>query len=321
VSEVRTDYDGAWKELLERYFVEFVHFFFPQVHGGIDWSRGYEFLDKELQRVVRDAELGRRLADKLVKVWRRDGDEAWVLVHVEVQGDVEPGFGRRMYVYNYRLFDRYDRRVATLAVLADRQPGWRPDGFAYDLWGCGVRLVFPMIKLLDYEAQWDLLEQGPNPFAIIVMAHLKAQATYHDAEGRLHWKLTLVKMLYQRGYEKKDILELFRFIDWLMALPEELEISFMEALRQYEEDVKMPYVTSVERIGIKKGIQQGIQKGLVQKSREAVIEILEARFDSAPGVIVDMVNHMDDLSLLKMLLKQAATVGALEEFKKVLFDL
>jgi hypothetical protein len=39
--------------------------------------------------VVRDAELGRRLADKLVKVWRRDGEEVWVLIHIEVQGQVE----------------------------------------------------------------------------------------------------------------------------------------------------------------------------------------------------------------------------------------
>lgn len=92
-------------------------------------------------------------------------------------------------------------------------------------------------------------------------------------------------MLYQRGYQKKDILELFRFIDWLMVLPEEfelipeeLELSLTEALIRYEEEVKMPYVTSVQREGIKKGIeqgiQQGIQQGMLQKSREAVIEIL-----------------------------------------------
>jgi hypothetical protein len=31
-----------------------------------------------------------------------------------------------MYVYNYRLFDRYDRPVVSLAVLADASPTWRP---------------------------------------------------------------------------------------------------------------------------------------------------------------------------------------------------
>jgi hypothetical protein len=76
-----TDYDSPWKEALERYLPQFLEFFFPEAHGDICWERGYEFLDKELQQVVRDAELGRRLADKLVKVWRTGGEEVWVLIH------------------------------------------------------------------------------------------------------------------------------------------------------------------------------------------------------------------------------------------------
>ena len=71
-------------EAIERYFEAFMAFFFPGAHAGIDWSRGYEFLDTQLQQVVRDGQLGRRLADKLVRVWRKDGEEAWVLVHIEV---------------------------------------------------------------------------------------------------------------------------------------------------------------------------------------------------------------------------------------------
>ena len=162
------------------------------------------------------------------------------------------------------------------------------------------------------------------------MADLKAQATRRDPNGRLQWKLTLVKMLYQRGYTKEDILELFRFIDWLMVLPDDLELSFTEALREYEEETKMAYVTSIERRGLQQGLQEGLQQGLqeglqqglqqglrqglLQKSREAVIEILEARFEVVPQSIVEIINDVDDLSILKMLLKKAATVQALEDF-------
>ena len=42
--------------------------------------------------MVRDAELGRRLADRRILVCRRDGDDAWVLVLLEVQGRAEPSF-------------------------------------------------------------------------------------------------------------------------------------------------------------------------------------------------------------------------------------
>lgn len=65
------DADTPWKEALDRYFEPFMALFFSQAHSEIDWSRGYEPLDKELQQIVREAEIGRRLVDKLVRVWRR----------------------------------------------------------------------------------------------------------------------------------------------------------------------------------------------------------------------------------------------------------
>lgn len=75
------DYDTPWKDALSRYFPEFIAFYFPQAHAEIDWGRPHVFLDKELEQVVRDAELGRRLVDKLVRVATRAGPWQWVLVH------------------------------------------------------------------------------------------------------------------------------------------------------------------------------------------------------------------------------------------------
>ncbi len=73
-SAQRQDYDSPWKEILECYFQEFIAFFFPEIAEETDWERGYVFLDKEFQQVTRDAELGRRYADKLVQLWRNNGD-------------------------------------------------------------------------------------------------------------------------------------------------------------------------------------------------------------------------------------------------------
>jgi len=125
------DFDSPWKEALEQALPDFLALFFsPDAHAGIDWSRGYRFRDKELQQVVRDAELGRRYADKLAEVYTLDGAETWVLV-----------------------------------------------------------------------------------------------------------------------------------LDWILRLPEDLELEFREELIAFEEKEHMPYVTSVERIGIQKGLQQGRREG------------------------------------------------------------
>ena len=109
----------------------------------IDWARRYETLDKELQQVLRHAEQGRRYVDKLVKVWLKNGEEKWLLIHIEVQVWKESDFAKRMYVYNYRIFDRYDKEVVSLAVLADDDPTWRPSHYGYSRWGFRTSTDFP----------------------------------------------------------------------------------------------------------------------------------------------------------------------------------
>ncbi len=44
--------DSPWKEVLEDLFEEFLEFFFPEVHRDLDFTQGYEFLDKELQQIL-----------------------------------------------------------------------------------------------------------------------------------------------------------------------------------------------------------------------------------------------------------------------------
>ena len=69
------DFDSPWKDALDDFLEPFLALCFPKVHEGIDWSRAPEPLDKELQQIVREGEIGRRLVDKLFKVWRRQGAE------------------------------------------------------------------------------------------------------------------------------------------------------------------------------------------------------------------------------------------------------
>ena len=48
---------------------------------------------------------------------------------------------------------------------------------------------------------------------MVMMAHLKAREVRDGAE-RKQWKLRLMRGLYERGYNREEILTLFRFIDW-----------------------------------------------------------------------------------------------------------
>jgi hypothetical protein len=321
----QSDFDSPWKDILESYFAEFMAFFFPQAYVDIDWSRKHESLDTELQQIVQDSELGKRMVDKLVNVCLKNGEESWILIHIEIQSQRETNFAKRMYVYNYRIFDRYDRFVISLAVLGDEHPSWKPSQFGYDMWGFKVGIEFPIIKLLDYRDRWSELEENQNPFAIVVMAHLKTQETSNSYEDRKRWKSNLAKLLYKRGYDREEIIQLLKFIDWIMYLPEDLNRSFWQEIYKYEEVNLMPYVLSIERIALKegyeKGIQDGMQQGVQQESQRLLIQTLNIKFEAIPVSLIDKINSINSTETLEMLHRHAVLCNSLEDFKKNLNSL
>jgi hypothetical protein len=48
------------------------------------------------------------------------------------------------------------------------------------MWGSTMGLNYLKTKLLDYKDKWAYLKRQDNPFAIVVMAHLKALETRKD---------------------------------------------------------------------------------------------------------------------------------------------
>ncbi len=250
------------------------------------------FLDQELRQVVRDAELGQRFVDKLVKVYLKDGEETWILIHLEIQSQYESQFAERIYVYNYRIFDKYRRRVASFIVLGDENTNWRPSEFGYEIFGCQINFSFPVVKLLDLGQDWEALVNNRNPFATVVMAHLKAHQTRNNRQERLEWKLSLTRRLYQQGYQRQDVINLFRFIDWLMSLPKNLEQEFWREIRQLEEETRMPYITSVERLGIEQGMQRGIEQGMQREGANLVLRQLNRRLGQVTTSVEKQVRQL-----------------------------
>jgi hypothetical protein len=304
-----SDYDNPWKDALDRWFEAFLAFFFPDAHRRIDWSRGWLSLDAELRQVVRDAELGKRLADQLVQVWLLDGREVCLLIHVEVQGWPEEDFARRMFVYHYRIFDRYNQQVISLAVLADDRPNWRPSHFGYDLVGCHLAFASPIVKLLDFDARRPLLEASGNPFATVVLAHLATGQTRDDPASRQAWKVRLVRGLYERGLSRDDVLQLFHLIDWMMDLPPALEQLFDQEIEAIEREKHMPYVSSIER--------RALERGRAEGKAEMLLRALGRHFQTAvPEEIVARIRAATDPALLDRWFDLVYDTRTLDEFQQ-----
>ena len=295
-------YDSPWKEAVEHYFPEFIAFYFPEAYAQIDWSKEHVFLDQELRAVVQDAELGKRFVDKLVRVSLLNGDEKWIYIHIEVQGTRQAEFAKRMFVYNYRIYDRYDKPVASFAVLADDQVNWRPDNFSYSVLGSETSIHFPIAKLTDYHDMVNELLTMDNSFAVVTATHIMTQQTRKNAVARYKAKQLLVRLLYQRQWDKQRIIDLFSVIDWMMRLPEELDQQLWQEIEIFEENEKMQYVTSIERIGIAKGLQEGRQEGLLEGEAEMLGLMLKHRFGELSDTVVNKLRHAKEDQLKQWLI-------------------
>ena len=275
-------YDSPWKEAVEHYFPEFMAFYFPHAHIEIDWSKEHVFLDQELRAVVQDSGLGTRFVDKLVRVNVLNGDEQWIYIHVEVQGTKQAEFAKRMFVYNYRIYDRYDRPVASLAVLADKNRSWKPGSYGFTVLGCSHTITFPVAKLTDYNNNLDELLASDNAFGWITAAHILTQQTRMQHQERYDAKLRLIRILYQRHWEKQRIIDLLYIVDWLMQLPDWLSSKLWQELETIEEREQVRYVTSIERLGIAKGRMEGRVEGRLEGESRLLKRQLERRFGLLP---------------------------------------
>jgi hypothetical protein len=211
--------DAPWKQIFRLYYREGMELLFPQIACEIDWTQPIEFLDKEFGKIAPDAATGKRFADQLVKVYLKRGKPIFLLIHVEIQASRESYFAYRIFTYALRILDYFGQPATSLVVLCDADEKWRPHSYGFSLPGTSLNFEFSTAKLLDYRDLWDELESSQNPFAWVIMAHLKMQETKRDKPSRKIWKMRLVRGLHESGYNKSDILNIYKFIDWILSLP------------------------------------------------------------------------------------------------------
>jgi hypothetical protein len=155
---------------------------------------------------------------------------------------------------------------------------------------------------------WAELETTDSPSAQVVLAHLRALETRCDPEGRRRYKVQLIKGLYRRGWTPEDVRQLLRVIDWMLDLPPELQQGFEEEIHEWEEENRMPYVTSFERSGMEKGSRDAF--------REAIALALATKFGSSGKRLMPRVrgiNGVEELRALLMAILSADNLGEVRD--------
>lgn len=285
--------------------------FFPHIYADIDFDREILFLSQELRKLEPDHNVGKRVADTLVQVYLKDGSRRCIciLIHIEVQGTKEPDFPMRMFIYYYRIFDKFREQgneIVSLAILTDEDLGYRPDQFSVKRWGFEHTLKIPIVKIADYRADKEKqrqLEVSGSPMAMVVRTQLESlKAKKAEPRRRFNTKLELIRQCYRGGYRKVQIRTLLKFIDWILLLPEDLQDELKQEIYTIEEENKMAYIPTWERKakeeGRQEGRQEGHQKGRLEErqelNRDHAVKMIQN------GIAINLVSQIIGLSALEI---------------------
>ena len=226
--------DTLWKSILEDVFEDFLRFFYPNADDIFDFEKGFDFLDKELEELFPQTDSKNvRYVDKLVRVWLKNGREEWILIHVEVQGNGDKTFAKRMYIYRYRIQDRYDRPVVAWAILTDKNKKFHPTEYKESLLGTEMIYRFNAYKVINQSEK--ALKESENPFAIVLLTVLLAlKKTKLNELELIDLKLDLVKNLLKKEISKKKIHALMNFLKHYVSFNEENTLIFEQKLDQFK---------------------------------------------------------------------------------------
>lgn len=267
--------DLLWKGIIESLAEDFLRLFFPIWSKSIDFQRGFEFLDNELAQLSPESAAQRRVTDKLIKVFFKDGSEKWVLIHVEVQGYRDKDFARRLFIYYYRLYDRYALPITTLAIFIDPHPDYHPQIYETELAGTSLSFRFNTFKLLDYPL--EQLRNMNNPFArVLETASLFLSPRRISDSNLLQKMIDMVRRMKSDGYELQKIRYLMDFIRM------SIEFKNKRIIRKFESEIYKIFDKSramgIEEIILeetkKQGVQEGLEQGLEQGLQEAKIQFV-----------------------------------------------
>lgn len=219
------DYDGNWKEISSALIDDFIAFFLPEIHPLRDFTQPIVFLEQELQEMLPDTESD-KMVDKLLKVSLQNGNEEWILVHIEFQTAAEKDFTARMYHYYQLIRAKYDRQVSALVVYTGKHKPRIYDYYKEQSYTSSLVYRFKTYHIACQNP--DELLLNPNPFAIVVLANYYVLKTRHHQKDRLTFKEQLYDCARSRGYDDRHTAQLIAFLNSLMRLNALLQQAFRE---------------------------------------------------------------------------------------------
>jgi hypothetical protein len=256
------DHDRLFKELLTRFFLDFLEVFCPELAKYLD-PGSLEFLDKE---VFTDVTRGERHEVDLVAKARFRGQPLGFLIHVEAQARQQAVFAQRMFRYFARFHEKHNLPVYPIAVFSYQTPKEREPA--------EYHIGFPDLAVLQFrfrvvqlnQLAWQDFEKRTSPILAALMANMQ-RGPKEGAQVKLVWLRMLARL--QLDPARRELIS--GFVDAYLRLTMKEEQQFgaeLQELDPKEREGVMEIVTS----WMEKGLEQGLDR-----ERKLVLRMLRKR--------------------------------------------
>ena len=265
--------DILWKGIIEDLCDDFILFFFHEASKEFDFTKGFEFLDKELIQLFPETENNPKFVDKLVKVHLKTGEESWILVHVEVQGYQEVNFEHRMFIYYYRILEKHNKPITALAIFTDEDKNYHPKEYVSDYLGTKLSYRFNTYKVMDQDE--EELSKSQNIFSQVILTVLIWLKNRKKGDDILYdKKLKIASDLMKRAYPKNKVRSMMNFINLSLNLKRpELNSNFYKEISVLTGNKEFMGLEELIKVRLKEeGREEGREEGM-EKGREAELII------------------------------------------------
>ncbi len=271
--------DVLLKSAFEESFADLLRFFFHDADSLFEMERGFEFMDKELVELFPELHKkgGNRVADMLVKIHSKDGSQKWMLIHIEIQSQPDPGFSKRMFQYFYRIYDRYEVPISALAIFTGIKRPQENSAFSYHCLGTKVQYEYNVHHILDYSEE-RLLAMN-NLFALVVLAAQKALFLGKIPEQELaEQRLGIARALIESNrYDNEKIKHFLFFLKRFIYIENnEINNNFDRQTSLLTENQKaMGIMETIYMLTREEGFEEGLGKGFEEGEEKKSIQVVK----------------------------------------------
>ncbi|OUL26575.1 flagellar assembly protein H [Nostoc sp. T09] len=284
------DHDRLFKELISTFFLEFLELFFPQVIAYLE-PESLKFLDKE---VFTDVTAGEQYEVDLVAQIRFREQDTFFLVHIENQSYPQADFGRRMFRYFARLFEKHALPIYPIVVFSYDTPR-TPQTNIY-------RVEFPDKTVLEFnygvvqlnQLNWRDFLQQENPVASALMAKMNIAPS-----ERPRVKSECLRLLATLRLDPARMKMISGFVDTYLKLNAAEEEIFQTEIAKFEsakQEVVMEIVTSWQLQGRLEIVMRQLNKkfgAVTPKLEERIRQLSPSQLEDLAEALLDFTNAGD----------------------------